>query len=111
MLPLNKLVRDRISDLIRSKGSSVPSIKILHNDAEFLEYLKKKIVEEANEVAETTDDEHLIEELADVYEVIDAICAHQQIPKEKVINKQKSKRKERGGFEKRIAFVDSPPNT
>jgi len=47
----------------------------------------------------------LLEELADLYEVIDAILTTKGIQKAQAIAKQTQKRLERGGFEKRIKLL------
>ena len=64
----NKLVRDKIPENINSMEGRNCNYKIL-NDKEYLEELDKKIFEEAHEFIE----EHSVEELADLMEVIFAI--------------------------------------
>ena len=98
----NKLVRDKIPDIIRNSGNQC-EISTL-NDAEYLEALRQKLVEEANEAATTSPDK-LAEELADVMEVMDAILAARGMEKEKVLEIQKQKRSLRGGFDNKIKLL------
>ena len=63
----NKLVRDKIPDIIRESGRSC-DYKIL-SDAEVLDALKDKLIEKANIFAERPSED----EISDIYELIDAI--------------------------------------
>ena len=67
----NKLVRDRIPDIIISNGEDVQCYK-LERDA-LLRALMEKSVEEAYEINTAQTNDSLIEELADEYEVLQAI--------------------------------------
>lgn len=96
----NKLVRDKIPEIIKEKGVN-PKTKIL-NDDEYLIELKKKLQEETDEFfGAKTDDEFMIE-LADVLEVIEYLSLAKNVKWEELINKKEKKKKERGGFEKKI---------
>ena len=96
----NKLVRDNIPDKIKNNGEEavtrVLSIK------EYKIELYKKLEEEKNEVINSKNKEELIEELADLLEVLDAIMSVNNISKEQVNNVKEEKRLKRGGFDKRI---------
>jgi predicted house-cleaning noncanonical NTP pyrophosphatase (MazG superfamily) len=98
----NKLVRDKISEIIRASGNQC-EISTL-NDAEYIEALKQKLVEEAKEAA-TASPEELAQELADVMEVIDALFAATGIEPEKVKEIQTEKRSQRGGFDNKIKLL------
>jgi predicted house-cleaning noncanonical NTP pyrophosphatase (MazG superfamily) len=98
----NKLVRDKIPDIIRASGNQC-EISTL-NDAEYIEALKQKLVEEAKEVA-IAKSEELAQELADVMEIIDALFAATGIEPEKVKEIQTEKRSRRGGFDNRIKLL------
>lgn len=100
-----KLVRDKIPEIIKiNDGVDVPT-RILSDD-EYLAYLLKKVQEEAEELAEATTDSNVVEEIADVYEVIDAILALKGIERSEVIKVQDEKREKRGGFIRRILMLD-----
>ena len=71
MKQYNKLVRDKIPAIIKASGS-VPRTKILKSDDKYLTALKDKLVEEALEVQQTA----VVEELADVMEVIRSLAKH-----------------------------------
>lgn len=96
MKKYNKLVRDKIPDLIAGKGESTETH--VADDAEFEEKLHAKLKEEVKEFLE----EESQEELADVFEVIDEIIKLHNFDLNEVKKIQEEKRVERGGFEKRI---------
>lgn len=92
----NKLVRDKIPELISSHGEDVKLIK-LKGEA-LLTSIKRKIVEEALEVYDAKNTDDIIEELADLQEIISALQKELKITKKTVESKRKDKAKKRGGF-------------
>ena len=96
----NKLVRDNIPDIIRNNGEEA-SIRILDDD-EYKEELLKKLSEETSEVKNATSKDELLEELADVLEILKAIAELNNSSLENVMEIASEKRLKRGGFEKRI---------
>ncbi len=68
----NKLVRDKIPNIIKEQGET-PVIRIL-DEIEYKNGLEKKLYEEYKEVIESTGDDR-IEELADMLEVIRALAS------------------------------------
>lgn len=96
----NKLVRDRIPEIIEGNGEK-PVVRIL-DDVEYKGELEKKLNEEYQEVLGTTTSEERIEELADMLEIIDALAALEGKTLEDVVEVKKQKSLKRGGFEKRI---------
>lgn len=98
----NKLVRDKIPEIICASGNQC-EISTL-SDNEYIDALKQKLVEEANEAAISSDDE-LAQELADIYEVIDALLAAAGIEQETVKEIQRQKRSMRGGFDHKIKLL------
>lgn len=97
----NKLVRDRIPEIIKQKGK-VP-ITHIANSREYEEKLNEKLKEELEEFLKTNDKE----ELADIVEVINAICDFKSIGKEELEDIRKKKAKERGRFKNRIILEES----
>lgn len=93
---MGKLVRDRIPEIIRNAGKT-PITEILSEEA-YLTELDKKLNEE---VAEYQADKSL-EEMADVLEVLFAICEARGYSVEDLMKVRAGKREERGGFEDRI---------
>lgn len=99
---MNKLVRDKIVDIIKAEGRD-PNFRILSHD-EYLVELKKKLQEEAKEVLESSDRKSLTEELADVMEVMSCILEANKITEDELIKIQNDKRNKRGSF-KRMHFL------
>lgn len=100
----NKLVRDKIPEIIKNRGGK-PNCRIL-NDAEYKKSLLDKLYEEYQEVIKSEKSEELIEECADVLEVIFAIAKNEKISQDKLLKIMMEKRKKRGGFENKI-FLES----
>lgn len=97
-----KLVRDKIPQIIEAAGDKY-EIRIM-GGKEYEKELKKKLVEEAKELNETSK-EKLVNEMADVLELLKSISEHYEIDFKLVEEKQVQKRKERGGFKKRIFLI------
>lgn len=95
----NKLVRDKIPEIIENNGE-IPIIRKL-SDVEYKEELEKKLYEEYEEVLDSNCSNR-IEELADMVEVINYLAILEGESLNKVIEVAKEKKKERGGFDKRI---------
>ena len=94
----NKLIRDRIPEIIEGTGKSC-RVRTLDLE-EYCVELKKKLVEEANEVNGTVDKESLIKEIADVLEVIDALKVAYGISDNDVDGVKVKKALSNGKFEK-----------
>jgi predicted house-cleaning noncanonical NTP pyrophosphatase (MazG superfamily) len=97
----NKLVRERIPEIIQQNGLQYQIVTL--TDSEYCQALKQKLIEEAQEAAEAN--EELIAELADLYEVIDALLETYGINRELVLAEQQRRRSNRGGFDKRIKLL------
>ena len=100
----NKLVRDRIPEIIESTGKKF-STKILDN-TEYIKELKKKSFEELEEYVNTTNNEDAIEELADVLEIIHALAEYHGASIEKVEEVRKQKAEKRGGFKEKVFLIE-----
>lgn len=103
----NKLVRDRIPEIIQAAGRKC-AIETM-SEEEFHQVLRDKLIEEAQEVAAAASTE-LVTELADVFEVIDALMAVYSIDREVVLAEQKRKRIDRGSFSRRIRLLWAEAN-
>jgi predicted house-cleaning noncanonical NTP pyrophosphatase (MazG superfamily) len=96
----NKLVRDKIPEIIENDGHKAVFHKATEN--EYLEKLSEKLREEIGEFLA----EYNGEELADVLEVIYTIAKIRNIDLNEVEEIRKDKLEARGGFDKKI-ILDS----
>ena len=98
-MPYPKLVRDRIPAIIAESGRSCRTTVL--TEPAFRAALLAKLVEEAQEVQTASSDE-ILTELADVLEVFDALLSAQQLSWPEVLQRQKQRRQDRGGFGSRL---------
>ncbi len=104
-MPLfNKLVRDRIPEIIEKSGSFCQT-KILNEDEYILE-INRKMHEELTEYQNAETSEDIVEELADLLELIHAAAAYHGESIEEVELARIEKAEKRGGFDERIFLVD-----
>ena len=96
----NKLVRDRIPDIIMQSGKR-PAYSFL-SDGDYLVRLDEKLNEELAEYQESKS----MEELADLLEVIRAVAAARGSFIEEVEAIRRDKAAKRGGFEKKILLTE-----
>ncbi len=93
---MNKIVRDNI-DWSREPGIFSEIVDL--TPEEKVHHLKKKLLEEAEEVLEAETREDLVEEIADVYEVLDALMQKADINLQEVMRVKEEKKKRKGGFD------------
>lgn len=94
MVSYNKLVRDKIPEILDEKGISYE--QRIASDEEYRDELIKKLVEEVEEFVE----DESVEELGDVIEVINSL---KTLPEYNgVENAREEKLNKKGGFEKRF---------
>ncbi len=96
MMKYNKLVRDKIPEIIR-KDRKAPVFHEAGED-EYWKKLKEKLKEEAEEFLENGSSE----ELVDILEVINSICEFKKLQSKELEKLRKNKLEKRGGFGKRI---------
>lgn len=101
-----KLVRDLVPEVVEEVTGTKVQTRTLEDDSEYLQYLLKKVEEEAHELAHAENDGHIIEEAADVMELIDTILEFKGLDMNMVRNAQRDKAKKRGGFKKRILMLE-----
>lgn len=92
----NKLVRDKIPEIIENSGRRAQYHFL--SEEEYLTALDKKLLEE---VEEYQADKNL-EEMADILEVLYTICSARGYTREDLEEKRKEKFFKRGGFEKKL---------
>ncbi|GAA4237714.1 hypothetical protein GCM10022254_50660 [Actinomadura meridiana] len=93
-----KLVRDRIPEIIREDGRA-PETRVAHPD-EHAELLRAKLYEEAGEYVATGDPA----ELADLLEVIHTLAALHELTPAELEEQRSTKATIRGGFSQRIVL-------
>lgn len=92
----NKLVRDKIPQIIKDSGKK--SYCHIADEKEYLEALKDKINEEVEEFYETP----CIEEMADILEVLGALADYHGFSKYEIEKARLEKNRKRGAFKNRI---------
>ena len=96
----NKLVRDRIPEIIEASGKRCVCATL--SDEEYLAQLDEKLNEELAEYQESKS----MEELADLLEVIRAVAIARGSSIDEVEAIRQDKAVKRGGFEKKILLTE-----
>lgn len=99
MQEYRKLVRDKIPEIIERQGFN-PRFEILSDDKYLLE-LDKKLNEELAEYQESKK----LEELADILEVIYAICKARNYSIDQLFKLKEDKLSNRGGFIEKVFLI------
>ena len=95
------MVRDKIPAIIEKNGGKY--VARVAGEEEFLAKLRDKLKEEVEEFLASSKSE----EIADIYEVLDALMKAMKADKNEVLAIQKQKRQDRGGFEEKIILESS----
>lgn len=108
---VEKLIRDRLPQIMRDQSLTVFDRRM--DTGEFIARLKEKLVEESREAAASDTRADLIEELADLAEVVAALTDAAGITPDEIEAVRLKKHAERGGFEDRVfnAAVEAPDGT
>ena len=106
---LNKLIRDKVPEIIRKIGD-VPEITIL-DEADFRQALKTKMTEEVKELLAADSIDEILNELSDVVEVARAFAADYGLSWEEVEKLRIAKLQAKGGFEKKLFLKSVEENT
>lgn len=93
-----KLVRDKMPEVIASQGEK-PMTRALEGE-EYIKALENKLLEEVQELR--SGEEEPKEEIADIYEVLDSLIEARGFSKEEIMAVKEEKRRERGGFAKKL---------
>lgn len=96
----NKLVRDRVPELIEESGRKQVSRTL--NEDEYEQALMDKIVEEIEEYRVSNNEE----EIADIYEVLDCLVKLKDYEPMHIDYLRLIKREARGSFQKRILLEE-----
>ena len=100
----DKLIRDKIPEII--KGDNKEAVTRIADNEEYLQKLKEKLEEEVNELL-SSDENNETQEIADILEVLYAICDARGISRQKIEEIRSQKAKERGGFKQRIILEET----
>jgi predicted house-cleaning noncanonical NTP pyrophosphatase (MazG superfamily) len=92
----NKLVRDKIPEIIEAEGKTVK--KRILDDEEYKKELNRKLQEEVEEYLEDNN----VEELADIVEVIYGILNSMDVSIEEFERVRMGKAKKKGGFLRKV---------
>lgn len=98
MRVFNKLVRDKIPEIIKADGKTCEIEIAAKKDRQ--ELLEKKLLEEVNEFMKDKN----LEELSDIMEVLYGLAANMGYSEEDLLNKRNDKLQERGGFKEGIVL-------
>ena len=93
------LVRNNRIKMMEEQGVAVSYSTL--SDEEYIEELKRKIIEEANEVATAPDVEELMGEIGDLLEVIEHIVEVYKLDNNKIQEYKKVKQEKVGKFDKK----------
>ncbi len=99
----HKLVRDHIPAIIQEHGDAC-GVESMDDEA-YRQALREKLIEEAQEVAESHGTVELVKELADLYEVVDALFVAYNLSPQQVLATQAQRRAERGGFQQQLRLL------
>lgn len=100
----NKLIRDRIPEIIEKSGKEAIVAKV--EGDQLLELLNKKLYEELDEYNESGE----IEELADLVEVVQAILEYKEITLDEFNKIKEKKNISRGGFKEGLLLLEVREN-
>ena len=110
MKTYDKLIRDRIPEIIAERGGT-SKMRVCDDDAEYLERLVAKLREEVDEFAaeasQPASRQAGAEELADILEVIRALCLRLGFDPQEVEALRAGKEAARGGFAKRLILLET----
>lgn len=93
-----KLVRDKIPEVIAANGEK--AVTRVLDDAEFVKAPEAKLLEEVQEMRQDKAERKI--EIADIFEVLDALIKAYGFSKEEIMALKEKKRLERGEFEKKL---------
>ena len=102
MKEYNKLIRDRVVQSIEKDGRIAITRKL--DDKEYTDELRKKLLEEVKELLNAHGDA-IVEEMADVYEVLEHLLAVYQIEEEDLLIVKAKKAQIKGKFKKRLFLI------
>lgn len=100
----NKLVRDGIPEIIRTKGEDC-SVRTLTDTQEFVQELFKKIQEEAAALAHVRTKEDFLQEYIDLTLVIETLLGELGVSPEEVAKARQANIERKGLYEDRVFLL------
>ncbi|MFC0189309.1 MazG-like family protein [Fictibacillus aquaticus] len=104
MAVFNKLVRDKIPELIEQAGKK-GTFRILGKE-EFKSELMKKLIDEAKDFQYDNDQENIIDSLAEILETVYTMAESCGIMKEELEEKRNVRIQSRGAFAQRLFLME-----
>lgn len=99
IIPYNKLVRDRIPEIIEKNGQTAKTAVL--GKEEYTSALEKKLKEETREYLHSKE----LIELADILEVVEALAKNQGSSFDEILELKKQKQETNGAFDTRIQLI------
>lgn len=100
IIKYNKLIRDRIPEIIEASGKKAVVEKV--EGEKLLDLLNKKLFEELKEYEESGE----VEELADLVEVVQAILDYKEVSIEEFNKMREKKNVTRGAFKEGLLLIE-----
>lgn len=100
-----RLIRDKIPTRHKKKTGKQLRARVAKSDKEYLTFLTKKLVEESLEAQVAVENNDVDQELAALFEVIDAILVLKHWTPKYIKSIQKKKRETYGGFRRRLLML------
>ena len=101
----NKLVRDRIPEILKKAGKDLKT-ETLNHDRYILE-LKKKLSEEVGEYQSASTKEEELEELADILELVHSLLGIHGASFDELEQIRADKAAKRGGFDEKTFLIEA----
>ena len=98
MIQTNKLVRDKVCQVLADRGIAKRTNMRYVKDKEYETFLYAKLMEECAEVIGSNTKEQITEELADLLEVVEAIRMHAGVSEMELREAKTQKFCDKGGF-------------
>lgn len=109
MATYNKLVRDKIPELINKSGKECKFVKLVTKE-DIEPFLKAKLLEEVSELLSANDQNERLEELVDVMETLTAYMKFYQIDSPTLWAKQIIKANNKGTFAEFVVLQEVSDN-
>jgi len=107
----NKLWRDKLIAIREKAGAIVHTVPLAH--AEYKEEINLKLIEEAEEVLDANTHAKMVDEISDVFEVIDCILDFHGITMQEILKHKEAKFLQFGSYKNQVLvdYVEYPENS